>query len=365
MRKKRCFLYAYDRQNFGDDLFVHTICERYPNAQFYMWTNKQNCRTFRELSNLRVVDQNSSLVHCLQKIRTSLIPKYRSWLENRCDAVVYIGGSIFIEYDNWKQILSWWEYEAKNRPFYVLGANFGPYKTEAYRDKLAEILKNVYDICFRDKYSSELFSDVDKVRYAPDILFNHNFPIVENKNQIFISVIDCASRNYGLDKLSDNEEKYINLLLKYINHYVKIGYNIVISSFCKIENDEHAIDRIMCKLENDVNNKINLIKYNGTNINKIISAIAESEFVIASRFHAAVLGLAANKPVLPLIYSDKTLNILQDLDFKGKYIDIRKLDENSYIEPYYIRYDHQMVKNIKPVKKKSNEHFKKLDKILI
>ena len=28
------FLYAYDRQNLGDDLFVHTITKRYPDVQF-------------------------------------------------------------------------------------------------------------------------------------------------------------------------------------------------------------------------------------------------------------------------------------------------------------------------------------------
>ena len=40
--KKRCFLYAYDKQNLGDDLFVHTICNRYPDAQFYMWSAPVN-----------------------------------------------------------------------------------------------------------------------------------------------------------------------------------------------------------------------------------------------------------------------------------------------------------------------------------
>lgn len=40
-------------------------------------------------------------------------------MEKRCDAIVYIGGSIFIEYDNWKQILTWWDYEALNRKFYI------------------------------------------------------------------------------------------------------------------------------------------------------------------------------------------------------------------------------------------------------
>ena len=143
---KKTFLYAYDRQNLGDDLFVHAITRRYSDVQFYMWSDKKNRRVFADLPNLKVIDKDSKFVHLLHKLRPSLIARYRSCLEKRCDAVVYIGGSIFMEYPNWEQICTWWEYEAKNRPFYVLGANFGPYHTEAYRKKMEEIFRDCRDV---------------------------------------------------------------------------------------------------------------------------------------------------------------------------------------------------------------------------
>ena len=361
---KKVFLYAYDRINLGDDLFIHTICNRYPNVKFYLWSKKFNKETFRKIHNLHVIDQGGKILLFLNRIRTSLYFKYKAHVENKCDAVVFIGGSIFIEYDNWKQMLDWWDYEACNRNFYILGANFGPYKTKAYRDRLATILNNVEDICFRDKYSTNLFSDVKKVRYAPDILFSYQFPNVKSKKQVFVSVIDCASRDSGLDKLSDNEPKYIELMRKYIIQYVEDGYTVKLASFCKIEKDMESIDKIINSIDSSVKEKVEIIDYDGTNVPHLITAIAESELIIASRFHAAILGFAANKPVLPIVYSDKTINILKDLLFSGRYIDIRKLNEKSFIQPLDIKYKMQIINNIDEVKIESNSHFKELDMLL-
>lgn len=360
---KKIFLYAYDRINLGDDLFIRTICSRYPNVKFYLWSKAYNRKVFNDVKNLKVLDQESKYLNTLTKIRPSLFSRYKSKMEQRCEAVVYIGGSIFIEYENWKSILSWWDYEALNRKFYILGANFGPYKTEAYREKLAGILGNVQDICFRDKYSYDLFSDVSTVRYAPDILFNYEFPETSVNKQVFISVIDCASRDSGLDKLSDKEDAYINLLLKYVKNYIEKGYRIVLSSFCKIERDEDTINKIMESLDSNLKNMVKIINYDGSNIYEITSSIAESKLIISSRFHGTVLGFAASKPVLPIVYSDKTINILKDLNFTGKYIDIRNIDNDSYIN-LEDNYDCQTIKDIQKIKSDCTKHFIKLDSLL-
>ena len=227
---KKLFLYAYDRRNLGDDLFVEHITRRYPDAQFYIWSGVENEATYGSIPNLKRVGPDSRVVRLLRKLRPSLVARYRAWLENRCDAVAYIGGSIFMEYPNWEEICTWWEYEAKNRPFFVLGANFGPYHTEAYREKMEAIFRDCRDVCFRDQYSAELFPGV--VRYAPDILFGYDLPRMEiQENRVFVSVIDCAGRDDAHD-LSRFDESYVKNMTALLKEQLRQGKEITLASFC-------------------------------------------------------------------------------------------------------------------------------------
>lgn len=63
-------------------------------------------------------------------------------------------------------------------------------------------------------------------------------------------------------------------------------------------------------------------------MNQILRSIAESEYVVATRFHAMILGLGAKKKVLPLIYNLKLRTVLEDLSFQGAYYDITQLPED-------------------------------------
>lgn len=319
---KKVFLYAYDRQNLGDDLFVHTIANRYPDVQFYMWSDAKNREVFACLPNMKVMDQDSRLVRLLRALRPSLGARYKGWLERRCDAVVYIGGSIFMEYPNWETICTWWEYEARNRPFYVLGANFGPWHTEAYRAKMEEIFRDCRDVCFRDKYSAELFPGI--VRQAPDILFSYPMPSVTvQENQVFVSVINCAGRDES-HNLADHDARYVANMAALLSGLLNEGKKIVLASFCKEEGDEEGIRKILAAMGIEEDPRIRVLCYDGTNSRELTAAIAESASVIATRFHAAILAICAGRPVLPILYSDKTKYVLEDMGFSGTVYDLRE-----------------------------------------
>lgn len=359
---KRVFLYAYDKRNLGDDLFVYTITKRYPDVRFYIWSDKVNQTTFQSLHNLKVLDRDSIFVRLLNRLRSSFVPRYRAWLESRCQAVVYIGGSIFIEYENWKQILNWWDYEAQNRQFYIMGANFGPYHSEAFRNKLAEIFCSAQDVCFRDQYSYQKFCKVPTVRYAPDILFS--YPIkkaaVINK-QIFVSPINCETRGEGNHTLSIYSDKYFSNLTGLLKSYLADGYSLVLASFCNEEGDEEAVRKLMKALSlTEEYHRVRCISYDGTNMENMLIEIASSEYVIATRFHATVLALISGRPVFPIVYSDKTINVLQDIGFRGNYADLRKLGPISY---EYSKFNLECLQNIdvENLARMAEDHFSMLD----
>lgn len=359
---KKVYLYAYDRQNLGDDLFVHTITKRYPDVQFYIWTGAENKAVFKSLPNLKVIDRDSKFVHFLHKLRPSLVSRYRYALEDQCDAIVYIGGSIFMEYPNWEQLSQWWAFEAESRPFLALGCNFGPYHTEAYREKMASIYAKMRDVCFRDRYSAELFKDVSTVRQAPDILFNCPMPevTVDEKN-VFVSLIDCASRDdsHGLSTLDDS---YITGMANLLREYLDNGHTLTLASFCRHEGDEKAIAKIRQALGiTDDDDRVHDLCYDGTNADELLSAIARAGFVIASRFHATILALAASRPVLPVIYSDKTAHVLSDLGYKGISVDLRRKNWVGYAETEENR---AVITPIEAVKQQAQGHFAILEQLI-
>lgn len=360
---KKAFLYAYDRVNLGDDLFVRTLVRRYPDVQFYMWSDQNNRRIFADMPNLKVIDRDSKLLQLLHRLRPSLPSRYKAWLEKRCRAVVYIGGSIFMEYPNWETICTWWEYEAANRPFYVLGANFGPWRTEAYRQKMDAVFANCQDVCFRDRYSQSLFVQNPRIRQVPDILFAYPMPKAPVKEkQVFVSVIHCAGRDESHD-LSSHDQTYTQNMAALLQTYLADGHQLVLASFCKEEGDEEGIRKILEAMGLAKDPRIRVLAYDGTNWEAITSAIAESGYVIATRFHATILAMAAGRPVLPVVYSDKTVHVLADLGFTGTVFDLRKNapwshpDSRSNGDAPVPLLSHR-------IKEDAQLHFAKLDEVL-
>lgn len=361
---KRAFLYAYDKVNLGDDLFVRTILKHYPKTKFYIWSDRQNKVNFSDMKNLTVIDYNSLFVRTLNRLRPSLVVRYKTFFEKKSDVVIYIGGSIFMQYDPWEEFANWWEYEAENRSLYVIGANFGPYQTEDFRIRFNRIFSKLHDICFRDKYSFDQFSDVEMVRYAPDILFSAmgEFSGMEKKKSVFVSPINCNRKGKDELCLSDKESVNNAELERICRFYIEDGYSVTLSSFCKEEGDEEIVKRIYDELASTF---VEVLNYNGKNLDDIMKRIASSEYVIGERFHAVVLGLAAGCQVLPVIYSDKTKNILKDLGFSGQMADIRTM-KNGDINYHLLRKSssNQTIPDIERISGLCLDHFKVLDEVL-
>ena len=75
-----------------------------------------------------------------------------------------------------------------------------------------------------------------------------------------------------------------------------------------------------------------------------------------------VLGLMLNKVVIPIIYNDKTRELIQDIKFKGKYIDIESIDSFDVNELSDKDLSYKL--NIDKYKEDANKHFEVLDKVL-
>lgn len=357
---KKVVLYAYDKSNLGDDLFIHTITRRYPNIKFYLWSDRNNKENFEKIKNLIVLDKDNSRMRFINRIRMFLATKFSK-------AVVYIGGSIFAEDTDWQNKAAWWNIAAEKFPFFVVGANFGPYQTEAYRERLLDAFANMQDVCFRDTWSLAKFPGVNTVRYAPDILFSYPMPKVDKpEKNIFVSLINCNARGEG-DKVSlkEYDSFYIENLSHLLNEYLQNGYTVTLASFCKKEGDENAVYKLRQKMDvSEMDIRVKNVFYDGKNVDELTIAIARAESVIATRFHATILALVARRPVLPIVYSDKTLHVLEDVGFQGKVLDLRKVERISFDEAQE-NFKNVTIPNMESLAKEAEKHFAKLDEILL
>lgn len=320
---KKVYIEAYLFKNLGDDLFIKILTERYKDVQFYAQTRsyyKNN--TFGK--NLKIYSNLS--VGIINKLFEKIFHKYNyigEKLKSKCDYMVSIGGSIFMEKDDFSKVEKQFSLYDNKKPLYILGANFGPYKSEKYKIYVANILKRAKDVSFRDKKSYQEFSDIDSVRCNSDIVFSLNIENIKKKNEknVIISVIDCE-----LKQLSNMKKEYENMLLQLTKRFIKQEYTVTLMSFCKEQGDEKVVNSLYNRLDENDRKFVKKFFYRGS-IDKALEEIARSQIVVGSRFHANVIGLLMEKKILPIAYSDKTINTLKDLEFKGEIIDIRKIKE--------------------------------------
>src|SRR5699024_1207524 len=215
----------------------------------------------------------------LRQIRKGL--SIRQFVANRCNAAVYIGGSIFMQQDNWQQTLRKKEkMKIKNKPFYVIGANFGPYQDEEFYVQYKELFKTYTDICFREEYSYNLFNDLENVRVANDVIFNLKSQKKLSRKNIVISVIKPSIRKEfkGIDEIYYQKIKELSI------YFIDKGYEVILMSFCEYEEDNEAVEEILRTIPKKYSNCItkHFYKYN---LDETLTKITTTSFVIATRFH--------------------------------------------------------------------------------
>lgn len=335
---------AYTRLNLGDDLFIYAVINKYPNIDFYVISDFEGYDTiFKNNSNLHIININKKNDFPLNMLESGTIitnnMELKIELLKRVDATIVIGGSMFIQSEKWRE----WQIEyykhlfyfSRWSPVFFIGCNFGPYYTEDYYNEFKEIFKQARDICFREKFSYDMFKDLDNVRYSTDVIFSLK-PYIDkiirtkkDKKRIGISIISLRDRK----DLFNIEEAYFQKLKEIVSKYCKNGYKVSIFPFCNFEGDLEAAKYVYNLLDEDLKKNCKICEYKD-DIKEYLYNISIQSKMICSRFHSIILSLMFNQEIYPLIYSDKSYNILHDLNYKGKYCYIKDIESLNVDEMY-------------------------------
>lgn len=354
---KKIYVDAYCNMNLGDDLFVIMLASRYRGSQFYVCCNPHRGGAFKRISNLRITSfAKWWILKGIKKIfRTTGAIEDKKRV-NWADAVVKIGGSIFMESDTW--LNNWNSY---NKPVFIIGANYGPAYSKTFRDLVANKISCIRACCFRDYYSYSEFKDVCNASVAPDVLFGFDVYkyIKKSKNAagVAISVIALDKRK-GLDRYC---EQYYSAIAKICDKLIDLSIPVTLLAFCCNEGDSIAIEEI--KTRSQYSNKISKVLYEG-NIEKMLSAMNACETIIATRFHAMILGWVMKKRVIPIIYSTKQTEVIKDLGYDGSTFDISQIEEMKEIIVEKCMHETSSLKNLQLIIDSSSKQFKELDKFM-
>ncbi len=328
----KILLRAYTQLNLGDDLFLHILAVRYPDAEFMLASETENMYNKFTLQHPNVIPfgGHSVLYRTLRRMgRAPLIDKK---IFNGVDAVIYIGGSIFMEneedrfYEN--LLVAEIGYCAENNiPYHILSCNFGPYTTEDYYRHMREAFKKCTEVCFRDRESYNLFCDVPSARYAPDAVFSLQL----ERPEVRSDVLGVSPISYKHRKCADGyAEEYIEYLADAVRSHLDDGGKAEIFCFCEAEGDLDAAEKLITRLGND--SRVSIRVYDGDTIDFATNFISCGK-ILASRFHGIVLAIKYGIPLIPHIYSRKTENVLQDEgvfdEFDEKNYKIYKSDQKN------------------------------------
>lgn len=365
---KKVVLYAYAHGNLGDDLFVRTICERYPNISFYIQMLPEFDYGLKDLKNLHIIKRTFYLRIKDRLFRMFNKPSVLFKHIKEADATVLLGGSMFIQGDGdtWVSKLQQLQSIASaSKRFYVIGANFGPYTSDKFVSSYSVLFKKAVDVCFRDESSRILFDQLTNVRVGSDVVCSLKLSSLHNnvgeKRQLSIIPISLALR----PKLNKFRLSYYDKMARLIQVGIDKGYNVVLHAFCIDQGDNIAIDEIMSRLPKTIVDQVSIDTYDRDIISSL-NKISKANIVVTTRFHGMILGWLSNAMVVPIKYDIKMDNLLNDLNFQGLSSSISDVQNMSIDEVFRSNtFNINGEQMIQRIKEQYENPFEKLDALLM
>lgn len=363
--KKKNLLVAYVCGNFGDDLFIKLICERYPKEKFILCGEKIFKDYYRDIKNLSYVCMDSNIIKLITYMQNKLTRHfvYREkriinfWAKYvKCN--ILVTGSMYVETKTrLKELIM--EKPFYERKPYILGCNYGPFQTDAFYKKCFEYFQLAKCVSFRDIQSYELFKEIKCVQYAPDIVFNLTEQC-NNNGSVVISVMDLDTVYYG--KFAKYREKYESKIVELAKYYIQKKQNVYVVSFCKKLGDLKSAVRICDEVDSE---NIRAWDYEKEGMDSTLEIFKNCDTVIALRHHSLVLAIAFGKKVLPIAYHIKMKNLLDDIGINGENFWMSKMIEENMemlLHNYIIDVD---IQTRLAIKQETEKHFELLDQELL
>ncbi|TXK77948.1 polysaccharide pyruvyl transferase family protein [Paenibacillus sp. N3.4] len=315
---------AYLDNNIGDDLMIKLLATRFPECSFYIDTNNSAViNTFSQNGNI--------FCHKFNKSKRYL---------RQFQVHLSIGGSLFNNINSLMgivhrilRIILLYRLKKNNIKLATIGCNLGPYKNRIgpLLTKIELQLNNLITVRDLDSYNLiENFKSIKNFYLASDIVFNYSDKkdAVENNKPTCLGISTYRS----IQNKETNYSSYVFLSAIADGFIEKTGSEVYLFAFdSENENDLSSAHHI--KYISKYPEKISIIPYLG-NHESIIKSMKQCDRFVSVRFHSAILCQILNIPFLPIVYSNKMQNYLNDEYYNGLLLQFKdmSIDKNNVAE---------------------------------
>ncbi len=350
--KKKVKLRGYFSGNLGDDLLVEIISSRYTNTLFYICGPKIYKNLYTLYPNVLYKPYDGMLLRVFLAIRRYWEKTYQKRILKRVDyqqestdAVideywskranvnVIITGSGFVNSaDEGISAISRkmaTESVYFNRHPFILGCNFGPYTYIEYLEMYQKLFTNANDICFRDKHSASLFPNANNVRYEADIVFGYPFSKIHQTPTSFEKstaywLISIANIKKDNDMASAYYDDYVNMISRIVSERAANKLYTLLVGFSINQEDDKTIQEILEHV--NCAHYVHHLCYPLDSAESVLGYFSHAEAIVATRYHAMVLGFLFQKKTCTISYNEKAAHSLDLIDPLCPYIKLEELN---------------------------------------
>lgn len=246
----------------------------------------------------------------------------------QADLVISSGGTYLTEnYGLWSAIYDYRLTLASGTPLLFFTQSLGPFRKPKYRAAFTQIFQKACKIFLRDEQSRDHVLDLginsEKITLAKDAAFtirpSKSADLLEKReDEPLLIAVSVRSLHFFKGDDDQLEKIYKDAVAAMINLAVnEFGAQVTFLSTCQgiseyWTDDSVEVDSIHEALPPEIKAKVKVDRKFRQPVD-IVDAYQQFDLVIATRMHAAILGLAAGTPVLGIAYEFKLEELFHQL----------------------------------------------------